>query len=110
MKSQVYLFTSPTCPHCPAAKDFIEKFSEERDDFDYEVLSSFDNYGRAMAQEFEVRAVPTFIIKGPKYDKNIGIVGSPTKEKFHELIDLSQGIVKEKKRKEFKIGKFKFKF
>jgi protein-disulfide isomerase len=69
-----------------------------------------------LAQKFEVRAVPTFIIQGPNYDKNIGYVGVPSKVKFNELLDLSQGIEKEKEVKKkktskgLKIGKFKIKF
>lgn len=114
MKSKVYLFTSPTCPNCPPAKKFIEALSKKRKDFDYEELNSFDNHAIKLAKEFEVRAVPTFIIKGPKFENNIGYVGLPSNDRFNELLDISQGIEKKKVKKSkdrvIKIGKFKIKF
>ena len=50
------------------------------------------------AKELDIRAVPTFIIKGDGYESNIGFVGTPTTKKLNELIDLSQGKKSEKKK------------
>ena len=94
MKSKILLFTSPTCPNCAPAKDFIKRFSEERNDFEYEEMSTMMPEAIRLAKEFEVRAVPTFIIRGPGYENNIGFVGIPSKERFNEFLDLTQGKIK----------------
>ncbi len=114
MKSKVLLFTSPTCPNCPPAKKFIKELSEERKDFSYEEISTFLPEAQKLAKKYEIRAVPTFIIKGPGYEHNIGYAGLPSKKKFNELLDLSMGKKKkeektEKKQRTIRIGRLKLK-
>jgi len=83
----------------------------------YKEMSTMYPEAQKLARKYEIRAVPTIIIQGPAYEKNIGFVGVPSKKKFNELLDLSLGIekkevVKEKPKKKsgLKIGKLKIKF
>ncbi|HDD70779.1 MAG TPA: hypothetical protein ENF94_01310 [Candidatus Woesearchaeota archaeon] len=118
-KAIVYLFTSPTCPHCPAAKNFIHQFKKERDDFILKELSTATHEGSRKARKFGVRGVPTFIIRGPGYAYPIGLVGVQNSKTMNKYLDMSYGIVRKEEKKEgffsrlrkgIKIGKFKIKF
>jgi protein-disulfide isomerase len=90
-KSTVYLFTSPTCPHCPPAKKFIHEFKKTRDDFVLKDLSTMTSEGARLAKKFEVMSVPTFIIAGPGYPYPIGLKGVQSKEVMDKYLDISQG-------------------
>ena len=107
-KSVVYLFTSPTCPHCGAAKKFIHEFKKTRDDFVLKELSTATHEGSKKAKTFGVMSVPTFIIKGPGYPQLIGLVGVQSEKAMNKYLDLSYGIEPEKE-KSFK-DKLKEKF
>lgn len=116
MKAKIYMFTSPTCPHCPPARKFMKDFKKERDDFELFDIVAGTEEAAEKAKEFNVNSVPTFIIQGPGYKDNIGIRGTPSKEKMNKYIDLSYGIehkkpsFREKLNKGIKIGKFRIKF
>ena len=90
-KSKVYLFTSPTCPNCPPAKEFIKKFMKERDDFIFEEISTMSRDGEKMARKFEVMSVPTFIITGKGYPHPIGLRGNQSSKSMNKYLDLSYG-------------------
>ena len=107
-KSKVYLFTSPTCPHCAGAKKFIHEFKKERDDFALYDLSTATHEGSRKAKVFGIMSVPTFIIKGPNHPEFIGLRGVQSKKTMNKCLDLSYGI-EPKKRKSFK-EKLKEKF
>ncbi|NOZ80503.1 MAG: hypothetical protein GXP63_02425 [DPANN group archaeon] len=114
--TKVYLFTSPTCPNCPAAKTFIREFRQERDDFQLIELSTMSHEGQRKAKSFNVMSVPTFIIKGPGYPQAIGLMGVQSSKSMNKYLDLSYGkelpeepTFREKLRKGIKIGKLKIK-
>ncbi len=111
-KPKVYLFTSAGCPHCPPAKRFIAEFMQERNDFELIHLVSGTYAASQKAKEFDVISVPTFIIQGPAIDYNIGAKGTPSKEAMNKYLDMALGTYKEKEKKprEFGIGRFKIKF
>lgn len=118
-KAKVYLFTSPTCPHCPTAKRFIAEFKKERQDFDVLDLSTMTPQGQKYARKFQVMTVPTFIIKGPGNPDFLGIRGSPSKETMNKYLDMSFGkeIIQNQKKSffekfnnGFRIGRFRLKF
>ncbi len=115
-KAKVYLFTSPTCPHCPPAKKFMQNFKSTRDDCDFIELSTMDHEGQRKAEQFDVMSVPTFIVKGPGYNGNIGLRGVQSNDSMNKYIDIALGKrsldeqKKEKKPLEFKIGRLKIKF
>ena len=115
-KAKVYLFTSPTCPHCPPAKRFMQNFKSTRDDCDFIELSTITEEGQKKAEHFDVMSVPTFIIKGPGYNGNIGLRGVQSNDSMNKYIDIALGKrsieepKKEKKPLELNIGKIKIKF
>lgn len=113
-KAKVYLFTSPTCPHCPSAKRFIHSFKSVRDDFDLIEYSTITKEGQKKARQFDVMSVPTFIIKGPGYNGNIGFRGVQSNGSMNKYIDVALGknsieeSKTEKKPFGFRIGKLRF--
>lgn len=115
-KAKVYLFTSPTCPHCPSAKSFIQKFKSTRDDFDLVEYSTMSAEGQKKAERFDVRSVPTFIIKGQGHNEIIGLRGSQSESVMNKYLDVALGKKtlqesrEEKKPFIIKIGKLKIKF
>ena len=115
-KAKIYLFTSPTCPHCPAAKQFMDKFKKERDDFVYHELSTAIRQNQVKAHKFNVTSVPTFIIQGPGYPSPIGLRGTQNTDTMNKYIDLALGNrsldenQKSRKSRGIKIGKFRIKF
>lgn len=117
-QAKVMLFTSPTCPQCPAAKDFIHEFRKERDDFQLVEYSTHSHDGQKRARTYNVMSVPTFIIQGPGYPQAIGLVGVQSAKAMNKYLDMSYGKVqeerpkqgiKERLKKGFKLGKFRFK-
>jgi glutaredoxin len=72
-KAVIYMFWGDGCPHCAAAKPFLEQLTMHYDDVevrDYEVWHDEGNralFARmAVAHRFEPRAVPTFLL-GERY-------------------------------------------
>ncbi|RME55442.1 hypothetical protein D6777_00550 [Candidatus Woesearchaeota archaeon] len=98
-KTIVYLFTSPTCPHCPAAKKFIHEFRKTRNDFVLKDLSTATPEGARMARKYDVMSVPTFIIVGPKYQP-IGLRGLQNNKIMNKYLDLSYGKITENENKD----------
>jgi len=94
-RAKVYLFTSPTCPHCPAAKEFIRGFKKTRDDFVLVDASVATRNGEKLAKKFDVMSVPTFVIRGPGYPRNIGLSGLQSEESMNKYIDLALGNISE---------------
>ena len=112
-RAKVYLFYSPMCPHCPPARQFMREFINERNDFDFIELRAGTQEAAEKAKEFDIVSSPTFIIQGPAIDYNIGQAGTPSREAMNRHLDIALGIrkeSKEKKTREFSIGKFKIKF
>jgi predicted DsbA family dithiol-disulfide isomerase len=91
-KAKVYLFTSPTCPHCPSAKKFADEFKKTRDDFQLIDMSMATREGEKAAKKYDVMSVPTFIIRGPGYPGPIGLRGIQSKETMNKFIDVALGL------------------
>ncbi len=98
-RAKIYLFTSPTCPSCPPAKNFMSEFKKERDDAVFSEYSTITSEGRKLARKFNVMSVPTFIIIGPGYPTPIGLRGIQSTKSMNKYIDMSLGLVKEDKKK-----------
>ncbi len=90
VKAKVMLFTSPTCPHCPAAKNFMKEYSKKRGDITYIEYSTATREGHKKAQKYNVMSVPTFIIKGPGFDP-IGLRGLQSEKIMDKYIDIALG-------------------
>jgi ribonucleoside-triphosphate reductase len=53
---KLFLFTTPTCPNCPAVKDILEVRQIE-----YELVDASTPKGLELARKFGVGRVPTLI-------------------------------------------------
>jgi thioredoxin 1 len=91
-KAKVLLFTSPRCPHCPAAKKFAINFAKTRDDFELIEMSTMTPDGNENAKKYDVMTVPTFIILGNAFPDPIGLRGIQNKETMNKYIDIALGI------------------
>ena len=90
-KTRIGVFTSPTCPHCPGAKELVKKLSKERDDVIFEEYSSMTSIGRKEAAIQGITSVPTIFVKGPWHHETIAFRGTPSKERLISAIDITQG-------------------
>lgn len=89
MKATVNVFFSPTCPHCPSAKNLAREISKERDDIDVKEINTMTQEGSMLANQFGIMSVPTIIILGN--DQPIGMTGTPSKGHFNKAIDIALG-------------------
>ncbi len=87
----VLLFTSMTCPHCPQAKQALERVKEQRDDAEIHNLMTHNPQAQQLAKRFNVMSVPTFIIYGPGHESPMGLVGGQADETLHKYIDIAIG-------------------
>jgi len=109
-KAKIYLFTSPTCPHCPAAKKALHEFKNTRDDISFSEYPTYTKTGRKMARKYSIMSVPTIIIDGPGYQP-IGLRGVQSQEALNKYVDIALGNRSaEEKKRGFRMGKFRFKF
>ncbi len=77
------LFTMPTCPMCPAAKELVNRLKEKRNDIDVEILdmSQPENYTAALM--VQIVSTPSFVINNtPIFRGDL-----PTLEKLEDKID-----------------------
>lgn len=107
-KATIYLFTSPTCPHCPAAKAQAEQLAKEREDIELKTIIS-GMPGEELFKEYDVTSVPTFIIKGAGFPNNIGLRGSQNIKTLSKYVDKALGKEpqEQQKDKQEKKGLFK---
>ena len=74
MAIKVEVFSTNSCPHCPAAIEAAQKAKDKLGDaIDVEILKideSKDNYQRAI--DYQIMAVPTIVIDG-----EVTFVGAP---------------------------------
>ena len=84
MAIKVEVFSTNSCPHCPAAIDAAQKAKDKLGDaIDVEILKideSKDNYKKAM--EYRIMAVPTIVIDGDPV-----FIGAPTDEELIEKLE-----------------------
>ncbi len=82
MAIRVEVFTSNSCPHCPAAIKVAEEAKNAIDaDIDVEIVDINDPVNRQRAMDYQIMAVPTIAING-----KVEFVGAPTKEQMIEKI------------------------
>ncbi|WP_407453744.1 thioredoxin family protein [Methanobrevibacter sp.] len=84
MAIKVEVFSTNSCPHCPAAIDAAQKAKDKLGDaIDVEVLKideNKDNYQRAI--DYQIMAVPTIVING-----DVVFVGAPTDSELIEKLE-----------------------
>lgn len=79
MAIKVEVFSTSTCPHCPAAIDAAEKAKDKLGDaIDVEAIKIDDNPdNRQRAIDYQIMAVPTIVIDG-----DVVFVGAPTENEL----------------------------
>lgn len=86
---KIEVFTSPTCPHCPpavrTAKELLEENPELKERVEWVEVSTATTDGQRKAMSYGIRGVPTIIFTNSKGEKG-GVVGTPTKKKYLEII------------------------
>ena len=84
MAIKVEVFSTSTCPHCPAAIDAAEKAKDKLGDaIDVESIKIDDMEhpdNRQRAMDYQIMMVPTVVIDG-----EVTFVGAPSEQ---ELIDV----------------------
>jgi len=83
----IKLFTSPTCPACPKAKEVLKKLVEVCDDIKLDEIYVNNDEGLREALKYGVNAVPTIVINDryvmvgvPDYDRLKGLIERIRKE------------------------------
>ena len=79
MAIKVEVFSTNSCPHCPAAIDAAQVAKDNLgDSIDVEVLKIDEsNENRERAINYQIMAVPTIVIDG-----NVEFVGAPTENEL----------------------------
>ena len=84
MAIKVEVFSTNSCPHCPAAIEAAQKAKDKLGDaIDVEILKideSKENYQRAI--DYQIMAVPTIVIDG-----EVVFVGAPTESELIEKLE-----------------------
>lgn len=94
-KAKLYVFSSPTCPHCPTAKELAKQATSARDDVMYNDVMSGSHAAEKLFKKFDVASVPTIIITGPGYPSNIGLRGAQSIPVLNKYIDMALGVESE---------------
>jgi small redox-active disulfide protein 1 len=76
---KIEVFTSPMCPHCPAAKRVVEEVVSEMEGIEVEHVDVMKEPERAA--NYGIMAVPTIVIDG-----EVAFVGAPTKEALKDKL------------------------
>ncbi len=83
MAIRVEVFTSNSCPHCPAAIRVAEEVKNTVDsDINLEIVDINDPVNRQRAMDYQIMAVPTIAI-----NEKVEFVGAPTKEQMIDKIN-----------------------
>ena len=87
MAIKVEVFSTNSCPHCPAAIDAAQKAKDELgDNIDVEILKIDEsNENRDKAMGYQIMAVPTIVIDG-----EVSFVGAPSDA---DLIDKLESLL-----------------
>lgn len=86
---EIEIFTSPTCPHCPAAvratKELMEQHPELKKSVVWREMSTATQEGNRKAAGYGIRGVPTIVMTDRNGEKS-GIVGAPTVARYYEVV------------------------
>lgn len=84
MAIQVEVFSTSTCPHCPAAIDAAMKAKDELGNaIDVESVKIDENMdNRQKAMDYQIMAVPTIVIDG-----EVAFVGAPAESELIEKLE-----------------------
>jgi predicted DsbA family dithiol-disulfide isomerase len=87
---EIEVFTSPTCPHCPAAvratEDLLKENPELAEKISWKHLSTASAEGSRKATAYGIRSVPTIILTNSKGQKG-GFVGAPGQKTYLNIVN-----------------------
>jgi len=96
----IEVFTSPTCPYCPAAvkatKGLFEKHNELKKDVAWKEVNTGTPAGASKARTYGISSVPTIIITNLKTNEKFGVGGAPNDKKYIDMIYKALGKSPEK--------------
>jgi thioredoxin 1 len=90
MVVEIEVFTSPTCPHCPRAVSLVKEFVD-KGQVELVETNIGSPEGKQKADEFEIRAVPTLLVRGPGSEEPIGLRGVPSRDTLVKVIEIAEG-------------------
>ena len=70
--SMIELFYSPVCPHCPYARELMNKYKTDNPGFDYVEVNTYTEEGIERGMSLKVMSVPCVVV-----DDTITLVGWP---------------------------------
>ena len=91
---EVLLFTSSTCPHCPAAEKVAERVCPGIEGVKYRKIRIKTQEGKELSAVYNIRGTPTFIIRDESHSKIERIVGVPSDDNLRGKIEKVMGIKK----------------
>lgn len=77
MVVKVEVFSTDSCPHCPAAMHAALEAEKELEGIEVEIVKIVDAETQQRAMDYQIMAVPTIVING-----NVEFVGAPSKEQL----------------------------
>ena len=84
---KIEIFTSPNCPHCPPAKEFVENFVNGKD-IELIQVNILTSEGQELAQKFQIMTVPTIFISSESHQQRIGFRGIPGKDDWNKAVEM----------------------
>lgn len=101
----IELFTSPTCPYCPAAKAVVEQVVGEanlgENTIDLLQFDTWSDEGASKAREYGIMAVPSIFVSGKGIPQKVLLEGAPSKQDLLEAIEMAEGKKSVEKKKNF---------
>ncbi len=87
---EIEVFTSPTCPHCPAAikvtKEILDKNPELKARVEWREMNTAKSHAKRRARNYGIRSVPTIILTNTKTGEKSGVTGAPSSRKYLKII------------------------
>ncbi len=82
-KIKLEVFTSRSCPYCPAALEIVKEIEGEVGDLiEWQEIDTSDDLGRTKAIAHGIRSVPAIVI-----NSKLSFVGVPVKEELTAAIE-----------------------
>ncbi len=87
---KIEVFTSNTCPHCPAAvrvtKELFENNPELKEIAKWKEMNTSTVVGSKKAKRYGIRSVPTIILTNGKTGEQAGLSGAPSEKRYLKVI------------------------
>ena len=106
---KIEVFTSPTCPHCPAAvrvtMEVLNENPELKRKIEWMEMNTVKPNARRKARSYGIRGVPPIILTNTKTGETAGITGAQGKRRYLDVIYKTMGEEPPDKHKEKKEDK-----